>query len=690
MIRSVLRQRLSHSLAQHTRLLRDYHHIAIVGTGPSGFYTAKYCLDLHPTVRVDLFERLPTPYGLVRAGVAPDHPEVKTVEETFLGVANSPRVRFFGNVEVGDAYADRSGSSGDSGASGASGASGGSGGAGGGDGGGSGTGGAGGAPARFVSLQSLRADYSAVVLAHGASGEHSLRIPGEHLRGVVSSRAFVNWYNGHPEYAHLHAGAGTGVEAGVARLDLSRTKHVVVVGQGNVALDCARILTKSAEELAVTDIAAPALKALGRSAVQSVTLLGRRGHIQSAFTIKELRELTRLKGVKVQIDLGELEMGRTGASLSELEGNRPKKRIVELIEKVAAEAEAGADAGAGVEAGVEGEPADRVITIRYLTSPLEVLGSDNIDNSSSENNSNSNSNSSSSSGDSSSSMDAGSHVVGLRIARTQLQGEPFQQRAVMSVMSVGEGKGVPGFPALPDLPCDLLITSVGYRSAPLSSSVPFDTRSNTVPHLRGRVLGAGAAGVAGVAGVDAPAEPKTAVGAVKDADAVGADAGTADAEAVDAGLYVTGWLKRGATGIIASNVPDAKETAASIGEDLRAGHLSELSDTLLGVTDVTDVTDVTGVTDVTVDAQAKDALSLAPVLPWMAAMRADIETQSAGMGMGVGMGAGAGGHAQGCVVGWAQYLKIDAEEKSRGAQSSPPKIRDKITSVAEMLAIAVA
>jgi NADPH-dependent glutamate synthase beta subunit-like oxidoreductase len=318
---------------------------------------------------------------------------------------------------------------------------------------------------------------------------------------VVSSRSFVNWYNGHPDFADLDKTA----------FDLSKVEHVVVVGQGNVALDCARILTKHTDDLRETDISTEAFRALCNSNVKSVTVLGRRGHIQSAFTIKEFRELTRLRGVAVSIDPTELERGRTEASIQELDNNRPKKRIVDLIESVCMAGKAAAESE--VESTVPSEPVSKTINVRYLATPMEVI-----------------------------SDPATQRVTGLKVVRNNLVGVAGKQKAV-PVTPSGEASEESHQRVLP---CDLLIRAVGYRCEPISSKIPFSTATNTIPHAKGRIVDA---------------------------------AGTSSAPLP--GMYVTGWLKRGATGIIASNIPDAKDTAAAIGEDLRAGLLTQLEDSLI-------------------------------------------------------------------------------------------------------------
>lgn len=213
--------------------------VAIVGSGPSGCYTAKYLLSAleHKQVegKIDVIDRLPTPFGLVRSGVAPDHPEVKNVQKDFAALfKDSSTVSFMGNVTVG----------------------------------------------RDVSLNELRELYDVVVLAYGCESDRKLGIPGEDsLAGVISAREFVAWYNGHPDYLHI------GRLVADALRDEPEKSSVVVVGQGNVALDCARVLAKGASGLVDTDIASHALPIL-KEGVKCTSVLGRRGHVQGAFTIK--------------------------------------------------------------------------------------------------------------------------------------------------------------------------------------------------------------------------------------------------------------------------------------------------------------------------------------------------------------------------------------------------------------------
>lgn len=222
-------------------------HVAVIGSGPAGFYTAEAALKAFGDgVRIDLIDRLPVPYGLIRFGVAPDHQSIKAVSGRYEKVALSPNVRFVGNVSVG----------------------------------------------HDVSIPELQSLYDAVVLATGAPHDRPLDIPGSDLPGVIGSAAFVGWYNGHPDFAGLAPPLGG--------------PGAVVVGNGNVALDVARILSKTREEFAGSDIAGHALEALVQSQIVRVTLLGRRGPHQIAMTPKELGELGHLVRAQPHVDLADL------------------------------------------------------------------------------------------------------------------------------------------------------------------------------------------------------------------------------------------------------------------------------------------------------------------------------------------------------------------------------------------------
>ncbi|KAI0478778.1 nucleotide-binding domain-containing protein [Xylariaceae sp. FL0804] len=253
--------------------------MAVVGSGPAGFYTAYRVMSKIPKARVDMFEALPVPFGLVRFGVAPDHPEVKNCQDKFEEVASSPNFTFVGNVSIGN------------------------------------QGGDGRPDGCTIPLGSMLRHYDAVVFAYGASKDKKLGVPGESaLRGIFSAREFVGWYNGLPEYAGLAP-------------DLSRGEEAVIVGQGNVALDCARMLLENVDVLRRSDITDAAVEALSRSRIKRVHVVGRRGPMQAAFTIKEVRELMRLHGVAFH----QLDMSLLPDEISKLP--RARRRLTEVMVK---------------------------------------------------------------------------------------------------------------------------------------------------------------------------------------------------------------------------------------------------------------------------------------------------------------------------------------------------------------------
>ena len=418
--------------------------VVIVGSGPSAFYTAKYLLKEYPSCTVDMLEALPAPFGLVRYGVAPDHPEVKNVANDFQAVLDDARVRWYGNVRVGEA--------------------------GGAEGGGG-----------VVGLDELRRCYDAVVCAYGAGSERRLAIPGSELRGIVSARSFVNWYNGHP--LHLHEGDRLVLPPPLQQAAAANGgADVVVVGQGNVAVDCARVLLKGSGGMARTDIADHTLRWLGQQPLpaQRVTLLGRRGAVQSAFTIGEFREVSELQGVRVVIDEEEMRQSEADeASQRELESSRPKKRKHALMRTVMDKAAAQS-------------PDIQQLLFRFLLSPLRYLPS----------------------------PDDSTRVGAVVCQRMKLHSA---DGAVTAVPLAGQEV---------TLPAAIVLESIGYVGQPLST-LPFDARRGVLSSERGRVVGT-------------------------------------------QGVYVCGWLKRGASGIIGSNISDAKETVASVVDDLRAGEVERV------------------------------------------------------------------------------------------------------------------
>ncbi len=225
------------------RRFQSQFNVAIIGSGPAGFYTAHHLINKNPNVQVNIFEKLPTPFGLSRYGVAPDHPEVKNCEDTFNQVAENERFKFFGNITVG----------------------------------------------KDISLKELHKNYNAVVFSYGCTQDNKLGIPGEELPGVISARKFVGWYNGLPECQDLNP-------------PLNKIEDVVIIGNGNVAIDCARILLTPPEVLSKTDISDKAVQDLKSSTLKNIKIVARRGFLESAFTNKEIRELLELEkyGVKFE------------------------------------------------------------------------------------------------------------------------------------------------------------------------------------------------------------------------------------------------------------------------------------------------------------------------------------------------------------------------------------------------------
>ncbi len=350
--------------------------VAIVGSGPAGFYAADALLKSEEqAVEVDLIDRLPTPWGLVRLGVAPDHENIKAVSRAFEKTAAKPGFRFFGNVEVGST----------------------------------------------VSHEDLLRLYDAVVYTVGAQTDRRLGIPGEDLPGSWAATEFVAWYNGHPDFQHLE-------------FDLTH-ERVVVIGNGNVAVDCARMLALTPEELAPTDTTHEAIDAINGAGVHEIVMLGRRGPVQAAFTPPELKELGELAGADVIVDAADLQLDE--ASERELDADRVRAhRNFELLEEYA-----------------DREPAGkpRRIVLRFLVSPVAILGEGKVE--------------------------------GVEIVRNEL----VEEDGRIVARPTGE---------LEVVPAGLVLRSVGYQGVPLPG-VPFDERSGTIPNDRGRVEGAERTYVAG-------------------------------------------------------------------------------------------------------------------------------------------------------------------------------------------------
>ncbi|HEY5693087.1 MAG TPA: FAD-dependent oxidoreductase [Gaiellaceae bacterium] len=270
--------------------------VAVVGSGPAGFYAAGALLSADPPAEVDMIERLPTPWGLVRLGVAPDHPKLKSVSRAFERIAEQPGFRFLGNVEFG----------------------------------------------RDVQHADLVRLYDAVIYAVGAQTDRRLGIPGEDLPGSWAATEFVAWYNGHPDYQDI-------------AFDLS-VERAVVIGNGNVALDLARMLALTHEELSPTDATDASIAAIASSPIREIVVVGRRGPAQAAFTTPELQEMGALAGADVVVDPADLEGAQPKSTLAE--------RNVSVLQELAAREP-------------EGKP--RRVVFRFFESPVAILGEERVE-----------------------------------------------------------------------------------------------------------------------------------------------------------------------------------------------------------------------------------------------------------------------------------------------------------------------
>ena len=356
--------------------MRPYH-VAIVGSGPSGYFAAASLLKFADSaddasqkrdVRVDMLEMLPTPWGLVRSGVAPDHPKIKSISAQFEKTALDPRFRFFGNIVVGD----------------------------------------------HVQAAELAERYDAVIYAVGAQSDRSLGIAGEDLPGSVAAVDFVGWYNAHPHFEEMAPDISSG--------------RAVVVGNGNVALDVARILVTDPDVLATTDIADHALKSLHDRGVEEVLIIGRRGPLQATFTTLEVRELGDLEGlgdVDVIVDKADF------ADISDEDLEAAGKTVKNNVKALRGYAER------------EPRGAKRRIVFRFRTSPIEIRGD--------------------------------SKVASIVLGHNEL----VDDNGRIVAKDTGERE---------EVPAQLVVRAVGYRGVP-TPGLPFDEKSGTIPHTAGRIDG---------------------------------------------------------------------------------------------------------------------------------------------------------------------------------------------------------
>jgi ferredoxin/flavodoxin---NADP+ reductase len=383
--------------------------VAIIGSGPSAFYAADALQKQKQLiVQIDMFERLPTPYGLVRGGVAPDHDKIKSVTKVYDRIAAQPNFRFYGNVEFG----------------------------------------------KDITHADLAAHYHQIIYATGAQTDKRMDIPGEDLSGSHPATEFVAWYNAHPDHRDQ-------------TFDLSQ-ERVAVVGNGNVAMDVIRILAHTYDELYPTDIAEYALEALKQSKVKEIYVLGRRGPAQAAYTNPEIKELGELADAEVIVRPEDAALDPVSRAYLDVHHDSIVEKNVEVLQHYAEQPSQGKA---------------RKIIMRFLVSPVELIGTD--------------------------------HVEAIKIVKNQLvQNEDGSIRP----RATGEYETIP---------VGLVFRSIGYSGVALPGVV-FDERSGTIPNQDGRIV---------------------------------------EAQQPVIGEYVVGWIKRGPSGVIGTNRPDAQETVNLMLED---------------------------------------------------------------------------------------------------------------------------
>ncbi|KAK4990976.1 NADPH-adrenodoxin reductase [Elasticomyces elasticus] len=417
-----------------------------------------------PDIEIDMYESLPVPFGLVRFGVAPDHPEVKNCIQTFSAVATSPTFTFIGNTPIGDAPG-------------------------------------------HLTLSSLLPHYDASLFTYGASKDRKLGIPGEDLTNVISARAFVGWYNGLPEYADLDP-------------NLEEGEIATVIGQGNVALDVARILLSPLANLRQTDIAEHAVEALSKNKVKHVQIVGRRGPLQAPYTIKEIREMISLPSVA----FGPLPSGLLPDHPKKLP--RQLKRIAEILQKGST---------------TKVEDADKSWELKYMMSPVAFNAAK----------------------DDSSRLNSVTFDQTVFVETSHNPSSPPEEELnrIRGLRVRSTGKQI-------TVPTSLAFRSVGYVSEPLpgllEAGIPFDTKRGIIPtDVHGRVLpvnsdtaesgGSGqTVGIPGGGGWGGDGREKP----------IGEE--EAKESGAVPGFYCAGWVKTGPTGVIASTMADAFGTADAI------------------------------------------------------------------------------------------------------------------------------
>jgi len=385
--------------------MNSFWKIAIIGSGPAGFYSAGELFRQESwSIKVDMFDKLPTPYGLVRGGVAPDHQKIKSVTKIFERIAENENFRFFGNVEFG----------------------------------------------KDINQKDLLKLYDGVIYSVGSSTDRALGIPGEKLKGSHSATEFVAWYNGHPDFCDK-------------KFNLSG-KNTFVIGNGNVALDVARILAKSADELARTDIADYALKALSESQIENIWLVGRRGPIQAAFSPTELREFLELKEAEVCLNSRDLELDKYSKKILEFDASKDVKKNIEILKQISLS---------------KPSKKKKRVHFLFLFSPVEISGHTKVEK--------------------------------ISLVKNNLKKQNDGSLRAYSTKEIIEREA------------NLIFRSIGYHGEPLLG-LPFDDKSGIIPNDFGQVIDS--------------KNPKV----------------------VSNREYVSGWIKRGPSGVIGTNKQDAVET----------------------------------------------------------------------------------------------------------------------------------
>ena len=382
--------------------------VAIVGAGPSGLFTMVELLTRFENISIDIYDKLPTPYGLLRTGVAPDHQKIKYLQTYYekIILKHKDQIRFYGDIDVGF----------------------------------------------DIQIKDIKHFYTSIFICTGSESDKKISIPGENLPNVIPSRLMVRWYNSHPDYSHL-------------KHDFSG-KTMSIIGLGNVSLDIARLFIKNTTELAQTDMSPSVIKQLGNNNISTIHLFGRRGPVQSAFTVNEFNECCTLDA--------SVEISRKYCKLSqidklEIEKDSQARRNFEAIQRIAHQ-----------------KPflkSLKKLNFHYFMSPIEIKQN--------------------------------KRNLTIVFEKTTLVGEAGKQKAV--------GTGI-----FLEKKTDLCVTSIGYKGKRIPG-LPFNEDSGTVPHEKGRVM---------------------------------------NNNKVLTGLYVAGWIKRGAIGVVGTNKAGAKETVNSFVEDM--------------------------------------------------------------------------------------------------------------------------